>query len=306
MQNILLNHPMPNVKMDRIISPNILRLIKEKKTKSEIVQLMSLMEDQFYCDIETLIKTGQPILKTDLSSISDIDFTAFRQCINEQEFDLIKISAELLKETQTKYLNSTNHQIDSGFTRLALVYYAVRFYLNRLNVPYVDCEENVLINAEKLIVEERQGTLNTTFETDREYPPFRRPNNNAQIVMDLLFGECVNCDRSYNRYDSYSYESEYGSYMDSADSLDSAEFGAIAMLDEYNDGSGEENNSDVSNDGSEEESDSERSSRESEEESDDDGIIVKSEEESNSDVSSDEIEDGSDRRKKRSRIMRIE
>lgn len=223
MQNVLLNHPMPNVKMDRVISPQILRLLKNRKTKVEIFQLTNLTENQLFNDIETLIQTGQPVLKTDLAYISLIDFKVLRQCINEQDGNITtNITDEMLNELQTKYFNSSNDQIDSGFLRLALVYYAVRFHLNRLGVPYIDGEDNLLINAEQLIVAERQQSVNSNFQTDRQYPPYRRNHYVAQTVMDLFFG---NCFSSYEHYGESEYEYDYGMDEDEYEHLGSVNSG---------------------------------------------------------------------------------
>lgn len=308
--------------MDRIVSPQVLRLLKQKKCKIDIMQLTRLNEDQLYSDIETLIKTGQPVLKTDLSTINEIDFNAFSQCINEQNVDILNVNENMLKQIQRNYNNSTNHQIDSGFTRLVLVYYEVRLHLSILNVPYVDCDGNILMKAENLIVEERQGTLNTTFETDREYPPFGRNNNYAYVqtqhFVDLFFGECVNCDRDYH-HDSDSSELKYAPVGCEPIEYEPMEFNGFDTL-ESEDGSERENNSDLSddenyegneseytiddgkdngenNDQNEEGNNIEVSSDNSGDGSDDD-----SQEISNSDESNIDVEDGSHTRIKRRKL----
>lgn len=329
MQNILLNNPLPNINLDRIISPQVLRLLKEKKSKRDIMQLTRLSENQLYSDYETLIKTGQPVSKTDLSIIHEIDFNAFSQCINAQNVDILNVSDDMLRQIQTNYLTSTNHQIDSGFTKVVLVYHEVRMHLNSLNVPYIDYDGNIVVNADKLIVKERQGTLNTTFETEQEYPPFRRNNNYAQQVIDLLFGECVNCDRSYHHYDSHQFEYEPmdfngyssaegtddGSEEDNSDTFEyePMEFDGYSSAEGTDDGSEEDNNSDISNDGSEgaesndDGSDNDESNVDSEVGSNSEGDSDRSDDESqkgsSSDQSNNDVEDGSGERKKRRRIM---
>lgn len=269
MQNVLLNHPMPNVKMDHVISPQILRLLKDRTTKDMIIQLTNLTEDQLCSDIETLIKTGQPVLQTDLAYLSLIDFKALKQIISEKEIDLTNVTEVLMMEIETEYICSTNHQIDSGFTRLGLVYHAVRFHLNRLNVPYVDCDENVLLNAEQLIIDGRQDTLNTTYQTDRQYRPYHREHPfMAPSLIELFFCDSVHYAESEDEYD-YN-ESEHLGSVDSAESNDSdAESEAVESDSEEDsetadvsatDLSSDESATDISSDESEADYDNERGS----------------------------------------------
>lgn len=197
MQNVLLNNPMPNVNIDHMVSPQILYLIKDRKTKDEIIQLTHLTERQLFDDIATLILTGQPVLKTDIAYMSHIDFKALSRLIPNTTIDITAV--EQVDEMTTKYFETTSEHMDSGFVRLGLTYYAVRFHLNRLCVPYVDCEQNVLVNAEKLIAEERSETLNTTFSTDRQYTPYRTNRYNGPSLFEFLFG-------GHSFYDPYEYD----------------------------------------------------------------------------------------------------
>lgn len=199
MQNVLLNHPMPNILTDRIISPRVLHMLKERKSRAEIAQSLHLTDAQVIDDIVILIQTGQPITKTDISCISHLDFKAFGDVVN-----LFGIDAPVTT-IQDKYFIATNDEIDSGYVRLALTYYAVRVHLTQSAVPYIDCEENVLINGEKLIMAERQA-LNTNYETDRQYAPVAR-NRYAYNVISYLFG--FNGYYDYGDHYDYDYDEFY-------------------------------------------------------------------------------------------------
>ncbi len=234
--------------MDRIISPQILRLIKDRKSKEEILKLTNLSEDQLHSDIETLIQTGQPVLKTDLAYMAHIDFKVFSQLIGDTTAD---ITAGMIADIQTKYFVATSEQVDSSFVRLGLIYHAVRFHLNRLDVPYVNCEDNMLVHAEKLIVPERQDTLNTNFQTDRQYPPVGRHHYNRVSFVDLFFGDLFSSpydesDFEYPMdedefYESYDYEESNGGTDDEGEGVTDEEHdgGTDEERDEGTDDEGE-------------------------------------------------------------------
>lgn len=259
-----MNQPMPNVKMDRVVSPQILRLLKDRKSKEQILQTTNLTEDQLYSDIETLIQTGQPVLMTDLAYISLIDFKAFRQCLNEDT------TLNIPDEIRTKYSDSTGHQIDIGSTRLALAYHAVRFHLNHVCVPFIDCEQNIMFNAEKLLVDERQEVLNTGFKTDRQYRPYRVNPYIDSTIFDMFFGG------------NFGYEYDNGSVSD-----DSAQSNVTEEISDEGSNVSEEGSDEGSN-ASEEGSDEGSNSSE---EGSDENVEDESEAESSSD---DETDDESD------------
>ncbi|KAG4066255.1 hypothetical protein HA402_000479 [Bradysia odoriphaga] len=281
MQNILLNHPMPDVNMDHVVSPQILHLLKERKTKEEILQLTNLTERQLFDDIVTLIQTGQPVLQTDIAYMSHIDFKVFSRLIPNTTIDITTV--ERIDEMTTKYFQSTSEHADSGYVRLGLTYYAVRFHLNRLCVPYVDCERNVLVNAEKLIAKERLETLNTTFSTDRHYAPYYRSNPyNGHSFIEFLFGDCLGDHISYDAYEydenAYAEFNGYEHYdsdniIDSdRDEADSEQERDEASEEEDNEASEEEDN-EASEEEANESSEEERNET-SEEDSDQESFVV--------------------------------
>lgn len=220
MQNVLLNHPMPNTEFNQVVSPQILRLLKERKSKDQILEMTNLTENQFFANIESLIQTGQPVQKTDIAYISNIDFKLFRKCFDTNSYDITNNSKAEIVE---KYFNESNQRIDIRFARLALLYYAVRVHLDRTDVPFIDSEDDVLVHPEKLIMPEREDRLNTTYETDRHYPPYRR-HNAVPTFIDFLFGG----QHNYYDYDDDVESDEYHMDYDLSD-----EYEGYDLTDEY-------------------------------------------------------------------------
>lgn len=52
----------------------------------------------------------------------------------------------------SNYHKQTANRVSQHFIRLSIAYYKVRSHINRLKVPYIDYEKNILKKAQKLLV----------------------------------------------------------------------------------------------------------------------------------------------------------
>lgn len=157
------------------ISPNLLRFIKLKNTKTEIIRKLNYSSDeQFYNDVKHLIQIGKEIKKSDLKflcNIENLNSIELRNSINDTVLQSTQITNKMLKTIQLNYNNRTGFRLSQEFTRLILEYYKIRHALNRLNVPYFDFDEQNLKNAQKLLVNERIESTVNPLEVEEDIPP---------------------------------------------------------------------------------------------------------------------------------------
>lgn len=214
MRSILALQPMI---VQRDISPNLVRLIEAKKSKLEIVRVLNYStDDQFFSDVEFLIQTGHQVIKKNIETLCnahEIDFVEFRKNIDDAIMQASSVTQQMIREIWTNYHERTGIGISHQFIRLVIAYFKVRDYLNRLEVPYLDFDGNILQNAQKLLAEERIVPADHSFEVEEDVQPYRSRNVNVMSILDFFFGDCAFCDHNHNN-DSFSDSMSDADYYD--------------------------------------------------------------------------------------------
>lgn len=276
-----------------IISPNLLRLIKQNKSRLEISRSLSLTNSQMLTDIKTLITSGQLITKNELQTLcveQNVDFDTLERCINDVNSNLGNVNEVQVQEIQEKYLDSTGIPLSIMFVDLSTAYYVLRAHLDRLNCPCFDRETNSLVKVERLLVDERP-------ETNMHFEPVENPvsyrgrvyggrQNNLTDIINIMYPAPRN---GYEVLDDY-YGYDFDDHMDYDDSdededLEEEENSSNESDEEDNDES--DNLDDSSNHSehgaieSQSESGSEESTNEVEHHSDVNNIVVTSEDGNN-------------------------
>lgn len=203
MQSVLMRYPMNSENQHRHVSPNLLRLIKLKKSKSEILRTMNYANDeQFYFDVGFLIQTGYQISKIDMKLLCDlqnIDFVEFRGSIDNSTTTEAVAERNSIFAVRIKYFERTGVQLPVEFVDLAVIYYKTRQHLNQLNIPYLDFDGGNLLNAEKLLINER---VPQNFDLDENIPPFRHRTPTVRDILGLMFPDMENYYDYYDGEDS--------------------------------------------------------------------------------------------------------
>lgn len=210
-----MKRPMIPIPSGHIIPPYLLRLVKMKKTKTEVSQTLSLMEHQMLNDVKTLIQCGLPITNAELEIFCEeqsVDFVELQRCINGASLNVGNINQSQIMHIQRNYLSSTGVQLSTTLIEFVASKCLLRTHLDRLNVPYFDYENNSLVKVERLISAERT-TDNAHFQQNGNIPPLAPVRlycgESGMNIFEIMFPELYG-GRGYNAMDFDEWGDEWG------------------------------------------------------------------------------------------------